>query len=74
MYNYSEITEPNQISNKFCSYFSSIGQNLARQIPVTSISAKPSLNGTYNKSIFFNTATNEELVNIVMTFHSGPTI
>lgn len=33
MHSNSEITDPNQIANKFCSYFSSIGQNLARQIP-----------------------------------------
>ena len=50
MHNNSEITDPNQIENKFFSYFSSIGQNLARQIPVTLIFAKSFLNGNYNES------------------------
>ena len=70
-HNNSEITDPTQIANNFCSYFSSIGQCLAEQIPVSSVSPKSFLRGNYIESIFLNPATNEEICEISKTFQSG---
>ena len=45
-----EITDPVEISNKFCSYFSNIGPNLARNIQSSS-SHRSFLNGSFTDPI-----------------------
>ena len=65
-----EITDPVEIANKFCSYFSSIGPNLARGIQ-SSASHRSFLNGSFTQSIFFNPTTQDEIAEIAKTFLSG---
>ena len=65
-----EITDPVEIANKFCSYFSSIGPNLARGIQL-SASHRSFLNGSFTQSIFFNPTTQDEIAEIAKTFLPG---
>ena len=65
-----EITDPVEIANKFCSYFSSIGLNFARAIQ-SSASHHSFLNGSFTQSIFFNLTTQDEIAEIAKTFLPG---
>ena len=65
-----EITDPVEIANKFCSYFSNIGPNLARGIQ-SSASYRSFLNGSFTQSIFFNPTTRDEIAEIAKTFLPG---
>ena len=47
-----EITDPVDIANRFCSYFSSIGPNLAKEIH-SSVSHRSFLSGHFCQSVFF---------------------
>ena len=70
-YNNSEITDPTQIANTFCSYFTSIGQSLAEQIPVSPVSPKSFLRDNYNESVFLSQTTKDEIIKISKSFQSG---
>ena len=65
-----KITDPVEITNKFCSYFSGIGPNLARGIQL-SASHRRFLNGSFTQSIFFNPTTQDEVAEIAKTFLPG---
>ena len=65
-----EITDPVETANKFCSYFSSIGPNLARGIQ-SSASHRSFLNGSFTQSIFLNPTTQDEIAEISKTFLPG---
>ena len=70
-YRNKEISDPTEIANKFCSYFTSVGKNLADQIPSSSVSPKRYLQGNVRESIFFTPATTQEIIDISRTFQSG---
>ena len=65
-----EITDPVEIANKFCSYFSSIGPNLVRGIQ-SSASHRTYVNGSFTQLIFFNPTTQDEITEIAKTFLPG---
>ena len=65
-----EITDPVEIANKFCSYFSSIGPNLVRGIQSLA-SHRTSVNGSFTQLIFFNPTTQDEIAEIAKTFLPG---
>ena len=65
-----EITDPVEIANKFCSYFSSIGPNLVRGIQ-SSVSHRTFLNGSFTQLIFINPTTQDEIAEIAKTFLPG---
>ena len=65
-----EITDPVEIANKFCSYFSSIGPNLVRGIQ-SSASHRTYVNGSFTQLIFFNPTTQDEIAEIPKTFLPG---
>ena len=69
----TEITDPMEIANRFCNYFSNIGPNLAKKIQSASSSYQNSLVGQYPNSIFFNPATENEIVEISKSFQSKKT-
>ena len=48
-----EISDPVEVANRFCSYFSSIGPNLAKKIQPPPCSHKDFLSGSFPESIFF---------------------
>ena len=65
-----EITDPVDIANRFCGYFSSIGPNLAKEIH-SSVSHRGFLPGHFCQSVFFNPVTPNELSEISNSFRSG---
>ena len=65
-----EITDPVDIANRFCNYFSSIGPNLAKEIH-SSVSHRSFLSGHFCQSVFFDPVTPNELSEISNAFRSG---
>ena len=64
--NNTKDTDYNTIANKFYSYFSNIGSNLAKNIPKVDVNYKTFLKGSYTNSLFFNDTTPEEIESITM--------
>ena len=56
---------------RFCSYFSSIGPNLAKKIQPPPSSHKDFLSGSFRESIFFSPTTEDEIITITQSFASG---
>ena len=65
-----EITDPVDIANRFCSYFSNIGPNLAKNIH-SSASHRSFLSGNFPHSLFLDPVTSNELIEISNSFRSG---
>ena len=65
-----EISDPMEIANRFCYYFSNIGPNLAKRLQ-SATSHKNSLFGDFPQSMFLNLATQEEIVDIACKFPAG---
>ena len=68
-----EISDPIEIANRFCNYFSNIGPHLAKRIQSTPNSHLNSFVGQYPNSIFFNPATENEIIEISKSFQSNKT-
>ena len=66
-----EISNPLEIANHFCEYFSNIGPSLARTIPTSSIPARSYLSKAFLKSIFVKPVSENEIVQITKAFPSG---
>ena len=66
-----EISNLSVIANKFCSYFTNIGRNLAENIQQSTISNLTSLSGCYQSSIYIDPTTQSEIIEIVMSFESN---
>ena len=65
-----EITDQLDIANRFCSYFSTIEPNLAKEIHST-VSYRSFLSDHFFQSVFFDPVTPIELANISNAFRSG---
>ena len=67
-----EIADPAEIANRFSSYCSSIGPNLAKEIqsPPRCLH-KDFLSRSFRESIFFNPTTKDEIITIAQSFASG---
>lgn len=65
-----EIMDPVDIANRFCSYFSRIGPNLAKEI-ASSVSQRSFLSGHFCQSVFFDPVTPNELSEISNAFRPG---
>ena len=67
-----EISDPTEIANKFCNFFSNIGPTLAKKItPTSSVSHRQFLSGSYPQSIFFDDVTAIEIIEISKSFQSN---
>ena len=66
-----EISDPVEVADRFCSYFSSIGPNLAKKIQPPPCSHKDFLSGSFRESIFFSPTTEDEIITITESFASG---
>ena len=66
-----EISDPIEVANRFSSYFSSVGPNLARKIQSPPCSHKDFLSGAFQESIFFNPTNKDEIITIAQSFASG---
>ena len=69
--NGQEISDPSVIADKFCSYFSNIGPNLADKTPQSSISHLSSLSGCYQNSIYIKLTSQSEIIEIATGFDSN---
>ena len=69
--NEMEISNPTDIANKFCDYFTNIEPNLARKIPSTNSSPKDFLSSALSESISLQPLTVGELNNIVKSFNAN---
>ena len=65
-----EITDPVDIANRFCRYFSSIRPNLAKEIH-SSVSHRRFLSGHFCQSVFFDPVAPNELSEISNAFRLG---
>ena len=66
-----EISDPVEVANRFCNYFSSIIPNLSKAIQLPSCSHKDFLSGFFEESIFFYPTTKDEIITIAQSFASG---
>ena len=66
-----EISNPTDIANNFCDYFTNIGPNLASKIPSTNSSPKDFLSSSLSESISLQPLTVGELNNIVKSFNAN---
>ena len=66
-----KITDPLQIANKFCHYFTNIEPNLGNKISDTSKSPLKYMNGNFPNSMVFNLVSDNEVINIVNSFKSS---
>ena len=71
--NNQEISDPTEIANRFCNYFSNIGPNLANKIPRTNVSHLSFLHGNFQDSIFIDPTTDQEIIRIANNLKSTNT-
>ena len=71
MKNVMEISNPTDIANNFCDYFTNIGPNLASKIPSTNSSLKDFLSSSLSESISLQPLMVGELNNIVKSFSAN---
>ena len=57
----NKITDPSQIANRFCHYFSNIGINLTRKVPNSLVLPCEFLKGNFSKSFFLHPVTKCEM-------------
>ena len=66
-----EITDPMEIANHFCDFFTNIGPNLAKMIPPSTSSFRSFLSGCFINSIFLEPTTEHEISEICASFRAG---
>ena len=66
-----KISNPTDIANNFCDYFTNIGPNLASKIPSTNSSPKDFLSSSLSESISLQPLRVGELNNIVKSFNAN---
>ena len=65
-----EITDPMEIANHFCDFFTNIGPNLAKMIPSSTSSFRSFLSGSFINSIFLEPTTELEISEICASFRA----
>ena len=60
-----EVTDPIDISNQFCDYFSSVANNIANSIPVSNLNPMSYMPQSKPNSFFATPTTSEEVLNII---------
>lgn len=66
-----EVSNPEEIANRFCEYFTNIGPNLAKTIPASTNSHRFYLKGKFIDSVFLETVTQQEIVDLINDLRSG---
>ena len=66
-----EITDPMEIANHFCEFFTNIGPSLAKMIPPSTSSFHSFLSGSFINSIFLEPITEHEISEICASFRAG---
>ena len=68
------MSDPSLIAEQLCKYFSSVGSNLAKDIPLSSYSHLSFLSGSYANAIFISMATEQEVLDICDNFRPGTAV
>ena len=67
-----DISDPQEIANRFCHYFSNIGPNLAKKIPSSQSTTPESyLTKQFLSTLTLDPVTESEIIEITKEFHSG---
>ena len=69
--NNREIFNPKEIANRICEYFTNIGPDLAKNIPASANSHQSYLKGNFVESLFFDSASQQEIIDLVNDLRSG---
>ena len=69
-----DVSNPKEIANLFCKYFTNIGPNLASKIPASEKSHSSFLPPKLLNSIFLEVASEEEIIEICATCCSGTAV
>ena len=64
-YDNHEISNADEIANRFCEYFSNIGPNLAKNITASSSSHHSFLKGDFVNSLFLESTTQDEITELI---------
>ena len=67
----NEISDPLQIANKFCEYFTNIGPSYAKKLPHSDVAPDSYLKGRIFDSIFLTPVTKNEIKNLSSDFKLG---
>ena len=65
-----EISDPAQIADHFCAYFTNIGPNLANSIPPCLSSHHSFLSGAFVNSLYLQPTTEQEIIEICTSFRA----
>ena len=66
-----EISNPTQIADHFCAYFTNIRPNLANSIPAYLPSQRSFLSGAFMNLLYLQPTTEQEIIEICDNFHGG---
>lgn len=66
-----EISNPIEIADQCCDYFTNVDPSLARKIPSSTLCFRSFLSGNYPNSIFFGPLTQQEILEIGSSLPSG---
>ena len=69
-----ELTDPKSIAEQFCKYFSNIGPALAKNISTTSVSHRSFLSGNFLESLFLDSVSEQEVIEICKSLKSGTAV
>ena len=71
VHNQNEISDPLQIANKFCEYFTNIGPSYAKKLPHSDVAPDSYLNGRIFDSILLTPVTKNEIKDLSSNFKLG---
>ena len=69
-----ELTDPKSIVEQFCKYFSNIGLSLANNISATLVSHRSVLSGNFLESLFLDSVSEQEVIEICKSLKSGTAV
>ena len=71
LHNRNKISDPLQIANKFCEYFTNIGPSYAKKLPHSDVAPDSYLKGKIFDSIFLTPMTKNEIKHLSSDFKLG---
>ena len=71
LHNRNKISDPLQIANKFCEYFTNIGPSYAKKLPHSDVAPDSYLKGKVFDSIFLTPVTKNEIKHLSSDFKLG---
>ena len=67
----SDVSDPTEIANRFCDYFTNIGPNLAKNISLSLNAHRSYLTGNFANSIFLDLTNEQEVIELVYDLRMG---